>query len=83
MLDLLLMLTDCAVEVWQDPARLRPSDVKVLQAECSKVRALTGWTPQISFEQMMLDSLDWWRRRTRRSLAMDPNERFVLNPISV
>lgn len=63
MLDLLLTLTDRAIEVRQDSARLRPSDVKVLQADAGKFRALTGWQPQIPFAQMMRDSLNWWRTR--------------------
>jgi GDP-4-dehydro-6-deoxy-D-mannose reductase len=69
MLDLLLTLADCAVEVRQDPARLRPSDVKVLQGDSNKFRALTGWEPRISFKQMMRDSLDWWRGRLQLRLG--------------
>jgi GDP-4-dehydro-6-deoxy-D-mannose reductase len=60
MLELLLTMTDNQVEVRQDPARLRPSDVKVLQADSVKFRALTGWEPRIPFEQTMADLLDWW-----------------------
>ena len=63
MLELLLTMTDARIEVRQDPARLRPSDVKVLQGDSGKFRDLTGWNPQISFQQMMQDSLNWWRRR--------------------
>jgi len=60
---LLLTMTDARVEVRQDPARLRPSDVKVLQADSSKFCALTGWAPEIPFERTMRDLLDWWRCR--------------------
>ncbi|MFO7917520.1 MAG: GDP-mannose 4,6-dehydratase [Anaerolineae bacterium] len=63
MLELLLEMSQVDVEVRQDPARMRPSDVKVLQADSSKFRALTGWQPQIPFQQTMRDLLDWWRAR--------------------
>ena len=65
MLALLLTMTEGHIEVQQDPARLRPSDVRVLQADSSKFRALTGWRPEIPFERMMRDSLDWWRRQVK------------------
>ena len=49
MLDLLLSLSTAKIEVRQDPARLRPSDVKILWADASKFRARTGWEPTIPF----------------------------------
>ncbi len=63
MLDLLLTMTESRIEIRQDPARLRPSDVRVLQANSDKFMQLTGWKPEISFERMMFDSLNWWRDR--------------------
>ena len=41
-LDGLLALTDAAIDVQQDPARMRPSDVKVLWADPSEFRSLSG-----------------------------------------
>jgi len=67
MLDMLLSFTPVAIEVRQDPARLRPSDVPVLWADDSKFRAQTGWEPHIPFEQTMRDLLDYWRERVNRS----------------
>ncbi|MFQ6014449.1 MAG: GDP-mannose 4,6-dehydratase [Anaerolineae bacterium] len=63
MLELLLSMSNVKVEVKQDPARLRPSDVKVLWADDSKFRKQTGWEPKIPFEQTMRDLLDYWRER--------------------
>jgi GDP-4-dehydro-6-deoxy-D-mannose reductase len=63
MLDLLLSLSPLAIEVRQEAARLRPSDVPILWADDSKFRAQTGWEPQIPFEQTMRDLLDYWRAR--------------------
>lgn len=63
MLDILLGMTDANIEVRVDPTRLRPSDVKVLVADVTKFRKLTGWQPQIPFEQTLNDLLNYWRER--------------------
>jgi len=62
-LNILLSLTEARIEVRQDPARLRPSDVKILQADVTKFRQATGWEPRIPFEQTLLDLLNYWRAR--------------------
>jgi GDP-4-dehydro-6-deoxy-D-mannose reductase len=68
MLDSLLSMSEAKVEVRQDPSRLRPSDVPILEADPAKFRQATGWVPEIGFEQMMLDILDYWRDRLRRGI---------------
>jgi GDP-4-dehydro-6-deoxy-D-mannose reductase len=50
-----------------DPARVRPLEVPVQYCDCSKLRAATGWRPEIPFEQTLSDILDDWRRRVRDS----------------
>lgn len=60
------------IEVKQDPARLRPSDVKLLVGDISKFRAATGWSPTIPFEQTMHDLLEYWRNRVAGSAATRP-----------
>ena len=62
-LDLLLGMTPAKIDVRQDPARLRPSDVPVLLGDASKFRKATGWEPSIPFEQTLRDMLDYWRAR--------------------
>jgi GDP-4-dehydro-6-deoxy-D-mannose reductase len=52
-----------AVEV--DPARLRPSDVMVLEGDPSKIRRATNWRVEIPFERTLRDLLDYWRQRIR------------------
>ncbi|MBI2887405.1 MAG: GDP-mannose 4,6-dehydratase [Chloroflexi bacterium] len=59
--DLLLSMTSAKIEVREDPARYRPSDVTLLLADCSKFRAATGWEPAIPFEQTIQDLLNYWR----------------------
>jgi len=63
LLDTLLSYSTVPIEVRQDPARMRPSDVPCRVGDASKLRAHTGWTPQIPFEQSLLDTLNDWRIR--------------------
>ena len=63
LLDTLLSYSTVSIEVRQDPARMRPSDVPRRVGDASKLRAHTGWTPQIPFEQSLLDTLNDWRAR--------------------
>lgn len=60
---MLLGMTDVSIEVRVDPARLRPSDAKVLVCDATKFQKLTGWQPQIPFEKTMKDLLNYWRER--------------------
>lgn len=69
MLDILLGLSSADIEVRSDPARFRPSDVRLLWGDASKFRDATGWSPEIPFEQTMADLLDYWRQRVRQSLG--------------
>jgi GDP-4-dehydro-6-deoxy-D-mannose reductase len=66
MLDLLLSLTSASIQVVADPTRMRPADVKMLHADANKFRRTTGWAPEISFEQMIGDLLEWRRGQLRR-----------------
>lgn len=50
-------------EVRVDPARLRPSDEPILLGDNSKLRAVTGWEPRISVEQIVDELLEYWRHR--------------------
>jgi GDP-4-dehydro-6-deoxy-D-mannose reductase len=62
-LDHLLSMTKARIEVKQDPARLRPSDVPVLIGDNTRFVMATGWKPVIPFEQTLRDMLEYWRAR--------------------
>jgi GDP-4-dehydro-6-deoxy-D-mannose reductase len=51
------------VEVHVDPARLRTADATILVGDPSRLRAATGWAPQIPLERTLRDLLDYWRER--------------------
>ena len=61
LLDHLLGLTKVKIDVKEDPARLRPSDVPILLGDNSKFVKATGWQPTIPFEQTLADMLEYWR----------------------
>lgn len=52
---------DIKVEI--DTAKLRPVDVPVIEADTAKLREITGWKPQISLEQTIEETLNYWRDR--------------------
>lgn len=49
------------IKVEVDPLRMRPSDVTLQIPDTSEFRKITGWKPEISFEQTMYDLLNYWR----------------------
>lgn len=53
------------IEVREDPARLRPSDLPNLFGSAERIRAATGWVPTIPFEKTLLDVLNYWRERVK------------------
>ena len=59
-LDKLISLSQCDIEVRQDSDLMRPSDEPVLVGDNSKLRQL-GWAPQIPIEKTLSDILDYWR----------------------
>ncbi len=50
------------IRIEQDPARFRPNDVPVLVGNASRLKNATGWRPEIPFERMIDDLLDFWRK---------------------
>lgn len=60
--DILVGLAECEVEVERTTERSRPLDIPVLCGEPSRLEAATGWRPEIPLEQTLADSLDLARR---------------------
>lgn len=52
------------VRIEQDPSRIRPTDVPVLAGNPRRLQQATGWSPQVSFEQMVDDLLKYWRAQS-------------------
>jgi len=54
------------VQTEVDPARIRATDVPMLVGDATKLQQATGWTSRISFDQMIDDLLEYWRRAVSR-----------------
>lgn len=54
---LLLDLSGASLEIEVDPELMRPADVPVLRGDPAKLRAATGWAPEIPLEQSLGDVL--------------------------
>ena len=68
-LDFILGLSTVkGITVKTDPARLRPSDVMVLEGDPSKVHQATGWKVEIPFERTLTELLEYWRQRLRAAI---------------
>lgn len=59
-LNLLLETSNLEVRIEQDPLRMRPSDVQILQADTTKVQEVVGWRPTIPFQQTIADLYQYW-----------------------
>lgn len=60
---LIAMSTVGDIRYKQDPQYVRPTKVPYLIGDTSKFREATGWRPEISFEQILSDTLSYWRER--------------------
>jgi GDP-4-dehydro-6-deoxy-D-mannose reductase len=60
-LDALVSRSKVPVRIEVDQARLRPNDVPVVVGNYARLNGATGWRPEISFDQMLDDLLDYWR----------------------
>ena len=53
----------------EDPRFVRPTQVPRLICDASKFRARTGWEAQIGFDQILQDTLAYWRDQVARGLV--------------
>ena len=69
LLDSLVARAKVPVRVESDPARMRPSDVRFLAGNFSRLERATGWRPQISFDRMLDDLVNYWREQATTDLG--------------
>ena len=60
-LDKILGLAKCNIEVKIDEQKLRPVDVPIIEADITKINACTGWEPEISIDRTLEETLEYWR----------------------
>lgn len=69
LLDELLAAATVPITIETDPARFRPIDVPVVQGDPSRLVSELGWTPHITCEQTLRDTLEAWRTVVAREAA--------------
>jgi GDP-4-dehydro-6-deoxy-D-mannose reductase len=52
-----------------DPDRVRPHDVPEVRGSSERLRAATGWEPEIPLERTVRDALEDWRARLAQATA--------------
>jgi len=68
-LDILVSLARCPIEIEEDPSRFRASEVTAVAGDPSKLQATTGWVPTIPLEQTLADTLDSARAAVAERMA--------------
>ena len=61
LLNIILSLSTAKILVSTDPARLRPSDIPVIEADITKLQDSIDWHPEITLKQTLLETLNYWR----------------------
>ena len=61
-LDTALSFSTAEIHITQDPARMRASDIPIIEPDVTRIYEDTGWKADISMEQTIRDTLDFWRR---------------------
>jgi len=61
-LDFLLSLSSSKIKVEQDPAKTRHGEASTTYGSYEKLARDIGWQPTISFQQMLTDTLQYWRQ---------------------
>jgi GDP-4-dehydro-6-deoxy-D-mannose reductase len=68
-LDMLLAMARCPIDVEIDSARSRPTDLPEVCGDATKLRTATGWTPTIPLEQTLADALEAARQAVAERMA--------------
>ncbi|MBI1883665.1 MAG: GDP-mannose 4,6-dehydratase [Chlamydiae bacterium] len=55
-------LADPSIEIFQDPTRLRKSNLPLLLGSFQKFQADTGWKPDIPLEKTLQDVFEFWMK---------------------
>jgi GDP-4-dehydro-6-deoxy-D-mannose reductase len=67
LIDLVRVAARIPVRHEVDPARVRAHDVAEVRGSAERLRAATGWTPEIPLDQTVADALDGWRQALGRA----------------
>lgn len=65
LLNYLMSLIQTPIRLEESKSRMRKTEVPVLVCDASRFKMITGWEPQIPFEQTMQNLLDYWREQIK------------------
>lgn len=63
-LDTALSLSTAEIAVERDEKRMRAADIPVIEPDITKINGDTGWKAEITVEQTIEDTLNYWRKRS-------------------
>lgn len=66
LLEHILKLSTSQISVETDPAKLRPVDVPIIEADISKLTGAISWKPEIPLDTTLLETLNYWRKQLDR-----------------
>lgn len=69
-LDTLLSFTEVPIKVEQDPERMRPVDVPLVEGCYEKAQQDTGWEPKITFETLLHELYDYWLETLQQEVGV-------------
>lgn len=61
-LQTIVSMAKCEIKVETDPAKLRPIDVPIIEADTSKIQENAGWKPEIPLVQTIQETLEYYRK---------------------
>lgn len=65
-LETLVGMATCPIEVRVDRARFRPADVPRFVGDATRAATELGWEPEIALDRTLADTLEFWRQQTRK-----------------
>ncbi len=71
LLHVMMRVSGVEAEIRQEPQLTRRQEPQLLIGDSSRLRALTGWEPAVSFEQSAADTLAYWRAQVRQALVAE------------
>ena len=66
-LDMIISLATKEIQVETDPAKIRPVDVPIIEADITKLQQTTGWQPDIPLAQTIEEVLNYWRNELEKT----------------
>jgi UDP-glucose 4-epimerase len=71
MVELVRQITGTDKPILTEDTRMRPakSEVRLLMGASERLRAASGWAPQVSLREGLAQTVDWWQARLKRGLV--------------